>query len=103
MQYSFSMTKKTGIAGKGTDQPSEDFLDSMSIAQVADALGCNTATVRNMIFKGGLKAYRVGTTGRMIRILKSDFDALWNPIAMYDSTGIRYQSPRKIWGIVDLG
>jgi excisionase family DNA binding protein len=84
MEYSSSMTKKTGISGNGTDQPSENFLESMTINEVADAIGCDHHTVRALISKGGLRAYRVGNTGRLIRILKSDFDALWKPFAIYD-------------------
>jgi len=45
-------------------------------ADVAKSLSLSTATIRSMIFKGELMAYRLGVSGRIIRILKSDVDAM---------------------------
>jgi excisionase family DNA binding protein len=68
---------------KAQEKLTDPFAESMSIATAAATLGCSQATVRTMIFRGGLKAYRVGTSGRMIRILNSDFNALWKPVDIY--------------------
>ncbi len=83
------MTIKTGIARQGVDKIGQEFPDPMTIAQVANTLQCNIKTVRAMISNGDLKTYRVGNTGRFIRILKSDFDALWKPFPIYDPNFLR--------------
>lgn len=54
----------------------------MTISQTAKSLGVSASTIRSMIFRGELRAYRVGTSGRLIRILKSDFASLWKPLTI---------------------
>ena len=73
---------KVTISRNVPEQPTEPLSESMTIANAADSLGCSPATIRTMIFKGELKAYRVGVSGRFIRILKSDFAALWKPLTI---------------------
>lgn len=70
------------IARNAPKQSTDSLLESMTIANAADSLGCSPATIRTMIFKGELKAYRVGVSGRLIRILKSDFEAIWKPLTI---------------------
>jgi excisionase family DNA binding protein len=66
--------------------------ESLTIADVAKLLSLSTATIRNMIFKGELMAYRVGVSGRIIRILKSDFDALWKPLTISNLLEVSHES-----------
>jgi excisionase family DNA binding protein len=70
------------ISRSATDQLSDPTSESMTIADVAKSLSLSTATIRSMIFKGELMAYRLGVSGRIIRILKSDVDALWKPLTI---------------------
>jgi excisionase family DNA binding protein len=66
--------------------------ESITIANAADSLGCSVATIRTMIYRGELKAYRVGVSGRIIRILKSDFDALWKPFTISALLEVSHES-----------
>tara|TARA_B110000503_G_scaffold15835_1_gene22361 strand:+ start:675 stop:890 length:216 start_codon:yes stop_codon:yes gene_type:complete len=66
--------------------------ESMTIADVAKSLSLSTATIRSMIFKGELMAYRLGVSGRIIRILKSDVDALWTPITISTLLEVSHES-----------
>ena len=75
------VTKMT-IAKHSPKQLTDPFSETMSIANAATALGCNPATIRVMISSGELKAYRVGVSGRLIRILKSDFQAIFKPFTI---------------------
>lgn len=70
------------ISRKHPETITDSVSESMTIADVADSLGCSAATIRSMIFRGELRAYRVGASGRLIRILKSDFAALWKPLTI---------------------
>jgi excisionase family DNA binding protein len=51
----------------------------LSIAEAAEYLGVNTRTVRNMLYDGRLKAYKLGP--RIVRIRLSDMDAALTPYA----------------------
>lgn len=51
----------------------------MSIAQVAEVLGCDERTVRNYIARGDLAASRIKGS-RLIRINSADVAALLEPI-----------------------
>jgi excisionase family DNA binding protein len=50
----------------------------MTIADVAEYLGLNLRTVRNMIADGWLRAYTLGP--RVIRLRRSEIDAALEPI-----------------------
>lgn len=56
--------------------------DLLSVAQVADELNCSTDTVRRMIARGELRAFRYGSTSRLIRIDRRDLDRLRTPVTM---------------------
>ena len=49
------------------------------LADVADLLGVTTRTVRNMVSRGDLPAYRLGGKGRL-RFLRADVEALLVPV-----------------------
>jgi len=49
----------------------------LSIADVADLLGCNAYTVRRMIARGELRATRFG---RLIRITRADVERAGRPV-----------------------
>ena len=50
----------------------------LSLDQTAHELGCSRDTVRRMIERGELKAYRVGK--RLIRIRRADLERAIRPI-----------------------
>jgi excisionase family DNA binding protein len=50
-----------------------------SIAWTAEYLGVNERTIRNMLYDGRLKAYKLGP--RVVRIRLSDIDAALEPWA----------------------
>ncbi len=49
----------------------------LTVSQCALRLGVNERTVRRMIDRGDLKAYRVAS---LIRITEEDFNAAWLPV-----------------------
>jgi excisionase family DNA binding protein len=49
----------------------------LSVTEVADYLGCDRITVRNMLKDGRLKAYTLGP--RMLRIRLSDIESALQP------------------------
>jgi excisionase family DNA binding protein len=49
----------------------------VSIAETADYLGVNVRSVRNMLYDGRLKGYKLGP--RVVRIRLSDIDAALTP------------------------
>lgn len=51
----------------------------MTVADVAEYLGVNTKTGRNMIADGRLRAYTLGP--RILRLRRSDVDAALEPTA----------------------
>lgn len=61
--------------------------DSLTISAAADELGCSHDTVRRMIARGDLRAYRVGA--RLIRIRRMDLERAMKPVTRVDlvSTG----------------
>lgn len=56
--------------------------ESLSIGQVASELGCSHDTVRRMIARGELKAFRVGA--RLIRIRRRDLERAMKPVTRID-------------------
>jgi excisionase family DNA binding protein len=52
---------------------------SLTIQQVADELQVHTATVRRMISRGELRAYRYGTS-QVIRVDRADLNKLRRPV-----------------------
>lgn len=69
-----------GPNGDTTNRPARraDQRELISIAEAAERLNCGDQTVRDMIARGHLPAYRIG--GRMIRVDVVDVDALLVPI-----------------------
>lgn len=65
------------------DQPDMPTLSKqdapLTIAQVAEFLQCNHHTVRRMISRGELRAYRLGAS-QIIRISRSDLDKAFKPV-----------------------
>lgn len=57
---------------------SETFKHQLSVSEVAVRLGVNVRTVRRMIARGELKAYRYGP--RLIRIDPADLLAMREPV-----------------------
>lgn len=53
---------------------------TLTIAQAADFLNCAPVTVRRMISRGELRAYRYGKTSRLIRIDSRDLDRIKRPV-----------------------
>jgi excisionase family DNA binding protein len=51
--------------------------DRVSISQAAELVGVHPNTIRNLLMRGELNAERIGK--RIIRIRKSDLDALFTP------------------------
>lgn len=49
--------------------------ENLSQSQAADLLGCTDRHIRDLIARGDLPAYKVGST-RTVRIKRSDLDAL---------------------------
>jgi excisionase family DNA binding protein len=80
------------ISRRAPEQPTDPKSESLTIADVAKLLSLSTATIRNMIFKGELMAYRLGVSGRIIRILKSDVDALWKPLTISTLLEVTHES-----------
>lgn len=53
----------------------------ISIAEAADYLQISTSTVRRLISDGELNGYRIGQSGRLIRVDMNEIDAqLMRPI-----------------------
>jgi excisionase family DNA binding protein len=50
----------------------------LTINQAATEAGCHPNTIRNLIKRGELPAYRIGE--RIVRVNKSDLDALFTPV-----------------------
>lgn len=53
---------------------------ALSVAQVAAEIQCSPKTVRNMIARGELRAYRYGKTSRIIRIDRRDLERIKRPV-----------------------
>jgi excisionase family DNA binding protein len=51
--------------------------DRVSIKRAAELVGVHENTIRNLLMRGELNAERIGK--RIIRIRKSDLDALFTP------------------------
>lgn len=51
--------------------------DRVSIKQAAELVGVHENTIRNLLIRGELNGERIGK--RIIRIRKSDLDALFTP------------------------
>lgn len=47
----------------------------ITISDAAELLGVNAVTIRRMVARGELPAYRIGSTA-LLRVEKSDVDAL---------------------------
>ncbi len=54
-------------------------------AEAADHLGCTDRTIRNLISRGQLRGYRLGT--RAVRVDCAELDALLRPIPTTDGGG----------------
>jgi excisionase family DNA binding protein len=54
----------------------ESMGEMLTTEEAAKALGCHSATIRNWISEGRLRAYRIGP--RLIRIKKADLEKLFN-------------------------
>lgn len=52
----------------------------LTISQVSEILQCSQDTVRRMISRGELKAYRYGNKSRLIRIDAADIDRIRKPV-----------------------
>lgn len=50
----------------------------LSIEQIAEILGCSTKTIRRMVSRGELPAYRYGS--RLIRIDPADLHRIRKPV-----------------------
>jgi excisionase family DNA binding protein len=50
----------------------------LTVNDCAIRLGVSEKTVRNMITRGELKAYRIGS--HLIRVAPGDFEAIWKPV-----------------------
>jgi excisionase family DNA binding protein len=57
--------------------------ESLSITEVAHNLNCSDDTVRRMISRGELRAYRVGSS-RLIRIKRADLERAMRPVTRLD-------------------
>jgi len=57
-------------------------VSDLSLDQTAHELGCSRDTVRRMIARGELKAYRVGK--RLIRIRRRDLERAMRPVTRVD-------------------
>lgn len=57
-------------------------IQDLSLDQAAHELGCSRDTVRRMISRGELKAYRVGS--RLIRIRRQDLERAIKPVTRLD-------------------
>lgn len=62
--------------------PKVTSLSRLTIAQVADELQSSPDTVRRMIARGELRAYRYGQ--RIIRIDRADLDKMRKPVTRVD-------------------
>jgi excisionase family DNA binding protein len=51
----------------------------LTIEQIADILQCSTVTIRRMVSRGGLKAYKFPGS-RLIRIDPRDLDKVRKPV-----------------------
>lgn len=52
----------------------------LTIAECADQLGCAPLTVRRMISRGSLRAFKIGGGSRMVRVRQADLDRLLVPV-----------------------
>ena len=78
------MTSKNDLMNKLREQeglavPQMTKLQYLTIEDTADLLQCSTITVRRMISRGGLRAYRFPGS-RLIRIDPADLDKIRKPV-----------------------
>lgn len=52
----------------------------LTLAEVADQLGCSVLTVRRMCGRGELRSYRAKGQSRLIRIKAADLNRLMRPV-----------------------
>lgn len=53
---------------------------TLTIPEVAAELKCSPSTIRNMISRGELRAYRYGKTSRLIRIDRTELERIRRPV-----------------------
>lgn len=61
------------MSNNGTD-------DLISLAEAGELMGCCDRTIRRRISSGELTGYRIGRTGRVIRVKRSDVLGLLRPM-----------------------
>jgi len=69
-------------------------LYDLSIADAAKERGCSTDTIRRMVSRGDLKAYRLGP--RLIRIRRRDLERAMRPVTPVDLVTTDSAAPEAV-------